>query len=105
MIVLQKMFLLLITDIDECSPTSPCDVNAMCNNADGTFTCNCNMGYTGNGFTCIGLLLIILVYCKCIHEKESVAYIADITFFLYIFSMFFCMQYAYMPLTSAESLQ
>ena len=96
-------FLLLITDIDECSPTSPCNVNAMCNNANGTFTCNCNMGYTGNGFTCTGLLISFLIHCKCIHKKRSLH--SKYNIFPVFFSIIFCVQYACIAATSAESLQ
>jgi hypothetical protein len=41
------------TDIDECAAT-PCDVNAACVNTDGSFTCTCNTGYSGDGFSCAG---------------------------------------------------
>ena len=42
------------TDIDECAdPTlSNCDLNASCENSDGTFSCTCNAGYNGDGTTC-----------------------------------------------------
>ena len=42
------------TDIDECAlNTDNCDVNATCTNLDpGTFTCMCNVGFTGNGVVC-----------------------------------------------------
>jgi hypothetical protein len=35
-----------------CSSTADCDDNATCNNTDGSFTCSCNAGYTGDGVTC-----------------------------------------------------
>ena len=38
-------------DIDECG-SSPCDVNAACQNIPGSFMCTCNTGYAGDGFTC-----------------------------------------------------
>ena len=41
------------TDIDECL-NSPCDVNAMCTDNDGSFDCTCNIGFTGDGLTCMG---------------------------------------------------
>ncbi|XP_078621291.1 E-selectin-like [Branchiostoma floridae x Branchiostoma japonicum] len=34
-----------------CDP-HPCHVNATCRQTGGTFTCTCNVGFTGNGFTC-----------------------------------------------------
>ena len=42
-----------IADIDECL-SSPCHPNATCNNTDGSFTCACVGGYSGDGFQCIG---------------------------------------------------
>ena len=40
-------------DVDECQ-TSPCNYNAICNNTDGSYTCKCNSGYSGDGLTCTG---------------------------------------------------
>ena len=43
------------TDIDECTlATHNCDTNADCLNNPGSFTCSCNVGYTGDGITCTG---------------------------------------------------
>ena len=41
-----------IIDIDECPVPDVCDINAQCDNTDGSFTCICNTGYTGNGGSC-----------------------------------------------------
>ena len=36
------------TDINECDMgTHKCDVNAGCTNNDGSYTCACNIGYSG----------------------------------------------------------
>ena len=44
-----------ISDIDECSAeSSPCDENAECTNSDGSFSCLCKQGFTGDGKTCQG---------------------------------------------------
>ncbi|XP_028413932.1 fibrillin-1-like [Dendronephthya gigantea] len=44
--------LIVVEDKDECKMEKPCDVNAVCNNTDGSFVCSCNSGYSGSGFTC-----------------------------------------------------
>ncbi len=42
-------------DIDECSASVPvCDVNANCQNSDGSYSCSCKAGFTGDGKTCAG---------------------------------------------------
>ena len=44
------------SDIDECSAdSSPCDENADCTNSDGSYSCTCKQGFTGNGSTCTGI--------------------------------------------------
>jgi hypothetical protein len=41
------------TDVDECAlHTAACDPNAACANTADSYTCTCNPGYTGDGFTC-----------------------------------------------------
>ena len=43
-----------ITDVDECTyGTHNCHQDATCQNTDGSFTCTCKSGYTGNGTDCI----------------------------------------------------
>ena len=45
-------------DIDERSTNShSCDVNALCSNTAGSYTCACKAGFTGDGKTCSGKLL------------------------------------------------
>ena len=42
-------------DKDECmNKTHNCDVNAVCNNTDGSYNCACKHGYSGDGRKCIG---------------------------------------------------
>ena len=38
-------------DVDECS-SKPCHANASCTDNQGSFDCECNVGYSGNGFNC-----------------------------------------------------
>ena len=56
-------------DINECSTNSHiCDVNAVCSNVQGSYTCACKSGYSGDGKTCTGKLLRFSV-CM-LHYKE-----------------------------------
>ena len=44
----------LLTDIDECE-RGPCSQKGgICKNTDGSYTCTCGTGYTGNGHNCTG---------------------------------------------------
>jgi len=43
-------------DINECeSNTDNCNENADCTNTEGSFTCSCNPGYTGDGVSCTNI--------------------------------------------------
>ena len=47
--------LFIISDIDECTvELDNCDMNAVCTNTIGDFTCECMAGFTGDGVSCIG---------------------------------------------------
>ena len=43
------------SDINECNIDSPCHASATCNDTEGSYTCQCNVGFTGDGFTCDGI--------------------------------------------------
>ena len=44
-----------MVDIDECQlNTDECDINASCNNTEGSYQCTCNSGYWGSGLNCTG---------------------------------------------------
>ena len=53
-------------DIDECSGTNDCDSNANCTDTDGSYTCMCNDGYTGNGTSCDGKFRFIDIFWNVI---------------------------------------
>ena len=50
------------SDIDECEEnTDDCHINATCNNNDGSFSCECMTGLSGDGTTCQGMRLILKI--------------------------------------------
>ena len=55
--LLKHLGLLLVNffylDIDECT-SDPCDGNANCTNTKRSFVCECNVGFSGDGFDCTG---------------------------------------------------
>ena len=51
-----------ITDIDECSEVlDSCDMNADCTDTDGSFTCTCQVGFSGDGLTCTSKKCVVLM--------------------------------------------
>ena len=50
-----------ISDTDECVDPSDnnCSSNANCTDTIGSYDCTCVIGYSGNGFTCEGILFIV----------------------------------------------
>ena len=50
-------------DIDECH-ANPCHDNATCADNEGSYTCECNEGYSGDGWNCTGQLLLIVDLSK-----------------------------------------
>ena len=73
--------LFAVSDIDECiDGTHGCDVNAECNNTQGSHNCTCKDGFHGNGPNCTGNLLLICfelllcgcyIYLRCLHPKAN----------------------------------
>ena len=44
-----------LVDINECDlDLNDCDENAACTDTDGSFTCECHDGFSGNGTVCQG---------------------------------------------------
>ena len=44
-------YITLVIDVDECTTLKPCHARATCTNTPGSFSCACNTGFSGNGFT------------------------------------------------------
>ena len=48
-------FNFVVIDINEClKEIHDCDVNAVCNNTQGSYKCTCEDGFQGNGTKCTG---------------------------------------------------
>ena len=61
MYVKQKQSI-FFSDVDECAlGTSSCSADALCINTEGSFTCSCKPGYSGDGQVCAGEILFSFV--------------------------------------------
>lgn len=48
-------YIFVSVDINECTEdTDNCDQDAMCTNTRGSFSCTCNIGFSGDGTNCSG---------------------------------------------------
>ena len=77
MIYIDSVCAVLCVDINECERDDDnCHENAQCINTEGSFTCFCNPGYTGDGVTCTSkwqLLFIVFVYLmNCLIQPVDV---------------------------------
>ena len=67
-----QISLLLTIDIDECAlGTHDCSPNADCIDTTENYTCICRSGFTGDGRTCTGMIIIRSIYvciveCVCV---------------------------------------
>ena len=54
-------------DADECdnAETNDCNLNALCNNTEGSYTCRCLTGYEGDGRICTGNDVMISIGLSC----------------------------------------
>ena len=50
----------LHADVDECESDdlNNCHENAQCTNTEGSYTCSCNPGYSGDGVNCTSKLIM-----------------------------------------------
>ena len=46
--------------------TYPCHANATCTNTIGSYICDCDEGYDGNGTNCTGMHLISFIIFVCV---------------------------------------
>ena len=68
---------LLTADVDECAiGNHNCHDDATCYNTEGSYTCSCNIGYTGNGSFCTR---------KFIYALIITAIASNLTFFAHTF--------------------
>jgi len=79
------MSFVFFIDIDECLST-PCDKNATCDNTDGSFTCTCNTGYSGDGFDCKG---------KDFPKYNSNNYVAQILYIHYTLNLLYLDEHSF----------
>ena len=50
-----------LLDILECDAT-PCHTHANCTDTDGSYLCECHIGYTGDGYNCSGKLNVAALF-------------------------------------------
>ena len=64
----------MYADVNECTRgTDWCHFRATCRNTQGSYTCSCNSGYIGNGFSCTGKLVVVhgWIFDVCVGEPSS----------------------------------
>ena len=62
------------SDMNECElGLDNCHPNAMCSDVDGGFECFCNIGFEGDGTTCVSESQKLKSYttCNCVYEASS----------------------------------
>ena len=69
------LFYSFCVDIDECvTGRHNCSENANCTNTNGSFTCQCKEGYTGDGVECEGMMYRIVGnfrWCKFLNNQPK----------------------------------
>ena len=62
------------SDINECAATFTgrrCSPHTTCNNSVGSYSCRCNDGFSGDGFTCSGKRFVDFRSDECIRAAEQ----------------------------------
>ena len=50
------------SDLDECAiGTHRCHKFAVCTNTAGNYTCKCNKGFSGDGYSCFGKFHVLII--------------------------------------------
>ena len=62
-------------DVNECV-TSPCHSNATCEDTIGSYSCECNQGFSGNGTTCSSKIRL----CLTLNNMTETTNCWDITY-------------------------
>ena len=58
-----------------CEVDDGCHDNATCTDGDGSYTCVCNVGFHGDGFSCKGTIITInFPWPRCPKFKKSQIY-------------------------------
>ena len=52
-----------------------CDMNAVCNNTEGSHICTCKPGYTGDGSNCTGNNMFLFFVSSYIRQKYTLGLI------------------------------
>ena len=68
--MIHSVCVVLCADINECesNDSNNCDENAQCSNTEGSYTCSCNTGYTGDGVICTSKLATTLLAILCTYS-------------------------------------
>jgi len=73
LLIIVWQFILSHSDVDECSTDNGgCSSNAECTNTNGSFSCSCRTGYHGDGFTCIGKIIVNIPLNSRVHKAALV---------------------------------
>lgn len=51
-------------DIDECENTTICQANSVCQNTNGSYSCNCDNGYSLAAGKCVGMFFLLVTSFK-----------------------------------------